>query len=63
MRREPVLLRAARQDHGHAVMDEADGFVCLGREDREIDGILFSGLEAGRLASVDASHRKRIAGF
>ena len=36
---QPVFLAAERKDNGHPLVDVADGFVRLGREDREIHQI------------------------
>ena len=44
-------------------MDVADCFVCLGRENREVDRVPFGRFEFSWLARVDACHRKGLAGF
>jgi hypothetical protein len=45
------LLGAARQDDGHTLVDVADCFVCLRREDGEVDRVLFGRVEFRWLAS------------
>jgi hypothetical protein len=48
--RKPCFLAAERQDDGHPIVDVSDCFVGFGRQDGEVDCVLFGRIEFSRLA-------------
>jgi hypothetical protein len=57
------LLATERQDNEYAIVDVGDCFVCLGREDGEVDRVLFGRVESGWPARVEARHGEGLPVF